>query len=368
MVSTFVQPDFPAQTATVYKTSLDDAAAVMKRIGVAFAAHEQATPDMTVRLDAGVIFHGTKLVEVAAQSSGTITAPSTNPRIDRITVHRITGSVLTITGAEDASPVAPAIPILRVPVCQVSLIVSQTSILNVDITDERPLQGLGTVDGRHQEKTSNYTAVAVDDRSFILMNNASPLTLSFDPVANLDEGWRVYVHNGGAGLLTLDPDGSETIDDAATITLSQNQGIEVHCDGDEFWTVGKSITSATQAEQETGTEAVKYVAPATQEFHLSAAKLWAQVDRSGGTPSLNSPSYNVDSVADDGEANTIVTIATDFSTGVYAAGASSSDAVNRAPSVHTVVAGSFEVQVRATTDGSLQDTASFSCWAFGDQS
>ncbi len=142
-VSTFTQPDFTAQTATVYKTELDNAAAVMKRIGVAFAPHEQSTPDMTVAVDAGSVFDGLTLTEVAGQNTGTITAPSSNPRIDRIVVDRVTGTVSVITGAEDASPVAPAITVGTVPVAQLALIVSQTSILNLDITDERDLRALG---------------------------------------------------------------------------------------------------------------------------------------------------------------------------------------------------------------------------------
>ncbi|MCH8991941.1 MAG: hypothetical protein IIA44_09375 [Acidobacteria bacterium] len=142
-VSTFTQPDFTGQDETALKTNYDNAAAVMKRIGVAFAPHEQATPDMTVRLDAGFVFDGATLTEVAAQNTGTITAPSTNPRIDRVVIDRATGAVSVVTGTEDPSPSPPAIGAGKVPIAQVSLVVSQTEIVNADLTDERAIDVMG---------------------------------------------------------------------------------------------------------------------------------------------------------------------------------------------------------------------------------
>ena len=82
-VSTFQQPDFSAQDESTLKGNYDAAAHVMARIAAAFAPHEQATPDMTVALDAGVIPKaGAVATEVAAQNTGTLAAPSVNPRND----------------------------------------------------------------------------------------------------------------------------------------------------------------------------------------------------------------------------------------------------------------------------------------------
>ncbi len=137
--ATPVLPDFTAQTAATYKANIDAGFAVADRVAWAFAAHEEAVPAMTVRLEAGAIFSGTTLTEVAAQSTGTITAPTVNPRIDRVVIDETTGAVSVITGAEAPSPSPPAITAGDVPICQVALIVSQTTIVNVDITDERPI-------------------------------------------------------------------------------------------------------------------------------------------------------------------------------------------------------------------------------------
>ena len=76
-------PDFTSQTASVYKANIDAGFAVADRLAWAFAPHEQDVgspqPDMTVRLDAGALFAGTTLTEVAAHSTGAITAPTTLP-------------------------------------------------------------------------------------------------------------------------------------------------------------------------------------------------------------------------------------------------------------------------------------------------
>lgn len=136
-VAKFIQPDMTAQMGNTYKGNLDAAAAVFARSGAVFAPHEQSTPNMTVRLDAGYIFAGGVLTEVAAQNSATITAPSTNPRIDRIVVDLLTGAVSVVTGVQGASPSAPAIPAGKAPVARVLLQTSSTAITNSMLTDER---------------------------------------------------------------------------------------------------------------------------------------------------------------------------------------------------------------------------------------
>lgn len=134
---TFVQPDNTVQTGAAYKAALEAAIAVMARTAAAFAPHEQAAPDMTVRVDAGMIFSGSTLTEVAAQSSAVIAAPAANPRIDRIVVNATTGVISVVAGTEDPAPTAPAIPSGYLPVCQVLLQTDSAVIANSMITDER---------------------------------------------------------------------------------------------------------------------------------------------------------------------------------------------------------------------------------------
>ena len=167
-VGTFIQPDCDAQEGSEYKTNIENCVAVLARQAAAFAPHEQDTPNMTVRLDPGAIFKAedNTLIEVAAQNTGTITAPSANPRIDRVVIGQINGVTSVITGAEAAEPVPPAIPAGKMPVAQVLLQTSSTIITNDMVTDERSLNQAGgsaltlASDGEAQARTVNDKAVA----------------------------------------------------------------------------------------------------------------------------------------------------------------------------------------------------------------
>jgi hypothetical protein len=149
-VTTWVDPIFVAQDATSYKTALDGAAKVAKRIVDAFAPHESSTPNMTVTLDAGAVLVGISLTEQAAQVSGTIAAPSgSNKRIDRAVIDAATGALSIVTGTPTAgTPSAPAIPSGKLPCAQIGtvaspLLSSTTAIANSMIVDERVFLGPG---------------------------------------------------------------------------------------------------------------------------------------------------------------------------------------------------------------------------------
>ncbi len=142
-VATYGQTNFTTDTATQYKTKIDSNFIVAQRTVDCFAPRQSNTPAMTVTLDPGFIFKGTTLTEVAAQTTGTITAPVGNPRIDRVVVDRMTGAASVVTGTPAASPTPPAIPTGKVPVCQVLIQTTSTSIANSMITDERAQYALG---------------------------------------------------------------------------------------------------------------------------------------------------------------------------------------------------------------------------------
>lgn len=141
--ATFAPTNFTVDTATVYKTKIDSNSIVMQRIVDCFAPRQTTIPAMTVTLDAGFVFKGTTLTEMAAQTTGTITAPVGNPRIDRVVVDRFTGALTVVTGTPASSPAAPAIPSGKVPVCQVLLQTTSSTITNAMLTDERALYALG---------------------------------------------------------------------------------------------------------------------------------------------------------------------------------------------------------------------------------
>lgn len=171
-------------------TFVDSNFTVTSRIAWAFAPHEQITPNMTVRLEAGAVFNGTTLGEVAAQNTATITAPSTNPRIDRIVVDQANGSVSVVTGTEAPSPTPPAIPAGKVPVAQVLLQTSSTAITNSTITDERTLNALGLGDIAFQDANS----VAISGGTI------SNTTITGDTISGLSSP--LALADGGTGATT----------------------------------------------------------------------------------------------------------------------------------------------------------------------
>ncbi len=119
----------------------------MANLGKMFKARQHKPANMTVKLNAGTLMDGTTLTEVASQSTGTINAPTTNPRIDRVVIDQSTGVVSVVNGTEVASPSAPAIPSGKIPIAQITLAVGQFKIRKNDISDERPVYIRELADG-----------------------------------------------------------------------------------------------------------------------------------------------------------------------------------------------------------------------------
>jgi len=123
---------------------------------------------------------------------------------------------------------------------------------------------------------------------------------------------------------------------------------------------------ASQAEIEGESNVDKYIPPDLLKKAPSSCKVWAYVSRGGGTPTLGGPSYNMTSVTDDGDSQTIMTIATDFSSVTYSPAAVMVADSTSFAFVHTLAVGSFKVKV-ANDGGGSEDSRDFACQAFGDQ-
>ena len=134
---TFVQPNMTTQSGVAYRAAIDDSIAVLAETSQDFAPHQSTVANLNVLVDAGkgIKADGT-LIEQSQQSIAFI-APTVNPRIDRIVIDPLTLVASRVAGTEAASPVAPAIPVGKLPCAKVSLTVGQTQITNINITDER---------------------------------------------------------------------------------------------------------------------------------------------------------------------------------------------------------------------------------------
>ena len=85
--------------------------------------------------------------------------------------------------------------------------------------------------------STNYTA-GVSDRSKAFIWTGGAGTLSLTSAPTLGNDWFVQIRNGGTGDLTIDPNSSESINGAATLTLSPGDSCIVITDGAQFWTIG----------------------------------------------------------------------------------------------------------------------------------
>jgi len=83
-------------------------------------------------------------------------------------------------------------------------------------------------------KSAAYTVAASDDGKVIPVDTSGgAVTLSFAAAATLGDGFRIEVRNEGSASngVTLDPNGTETINGSTTLTLTDGQGAIVWSDG-----------------------------------------------------------------------------------------------------------------------------------------
>jgi hypothetical protein len=88
-------------------------------------------------------------------------------------------------------------------------------------------------------KTANYTIVA-GDLGKIINVTANDVTLTLTAAATLGAGWFCYIRNSSAAsgdIVTIDGNGSETIEGGTTYALYRDMGVQLVCDGSNFFLV-----------------------------------------------------------------------------------------------------------------------------------
>lgn len=112
--------------------------------------------------------------------------------------------------------------------------------------DAASLAGLGLfVNGTTLRVGQTVTTTAVDpapgfsdlSKTFVWTGGAG--TLSLPALATAGSTWFVSVANQGTGVLTVDPNGAETIDGASSITLQPNESCVLHAGATSWYTVGR---------------------------------------------------------------------------------------------------------------------------------
>ena len=118
-------------------------------------------------------------------------------------------------------------------------------VVTIDTATGAVIYSNGTVDNAlatkapksvYATKTGNYTAVAADAGATHRYTAAA--TVSLTAAATLGNGWPYTIVANGAAV-TIDPNGSETINGLTTIIVPDGCTAEVICDGSNFFMVIK---------------------------------------------------------------------------------------------------------------------------------
>jgi hypothetical protein len=84
---------------------------------------------------------------------------------------------------------------------------------------------------------ANYSA-GTSDRASAYVWTGGVGTLSLPSASSVGNNWFMSVRNGGTGNLTIDPSGSETINEGSTLVLLPDDSATIVTDGSEWWTLG----------------------------------------------------------------------------------------------------------------------------------
>lgn len=109
-------------------------------------------------------------------------------------------------------------------------------------------------------KIKNITAaylVSPSDNNFIINCTANTFTISLPPASSLPIGYNVTVWNtssSSSDAVTIDPNGTETIDSVTTLILRRGEGMQIVCNGTN-WDTGNKKVMRGYAENVTNSQA-----------------------------------------------------------------------------------------------------------------
>jgi hypothetical protein len=109
---------------------------------------------------------------------------------------------------------------------------------------------------KRNQANSAWIVIATRDEAFVLARSANTIlglsdvgktiiatgtfTQTITAAATLGDGWYCFYRNDGTGVITIDPNASETIDGATLLVLFPGEGCRISCNGSALTTQGLS--------------------------------------------------------------------------------------------------------------------------------
>lgn len=82
-------------------------------------------------------------------------------------------------------------------------------------------------------KSSGFN-LSINEQNTVVVCTAS-LTISLLPAATAGDGFAAVVINQSSGNVTIDPDGAETINGAASLVVNAGSSVSIHCNGSAWY-------------------------------------------------------------------------------------------------------------------------------------
>lgn len=108
---------------------------------------------------------------------------------------------------------------------------------------------LGILGAATQSKSGDYTVGASDHGELHL--NTAALTATLLAAATAGDGFNIAFYNNSTAVLTLDGNGSETIDGRITMTVRPNECVILLCNGSNWFSIGAANRALALLEEQT---------------------------------------------------------------------------------------------------------------------
>jgi hypothetical protein len=157
---------------------------------------------MQLYVEDGVYYIGSTQVKFLGSSTPTVTAPSSHPRIDVLTIDT-SGTLAWTTGTEASSPSVPAYPSGKIPICELYNVVSETALYDT----ENQQSGEGYISNDVRPYTSvlaggynpvaNGVGSASSTTNQTIAHGLSRIPVSLEIVATLITNSNLYANSAG---------------------------------------------------------------------------------------------------------------------------------------------------------------------------